>query len=203
MRLKTILIGLAVLLVVILGAATILVMSINFDQYKGLIAEQVKKSTGRELLIGGDFRLALSLTPKVTIDNVFLKNFPSGSRPEMVRLKRLEVQLLPLLSREIRVDRLVLDGADVLLETDKRGRGNWVLSSGSAATAAQTSETPEKAGATTLPEVRLVEIRNSVVSYRDGMTGTIRTFRIVILNAETKGGRIELDLAAPIGKAPF
>jgi hypothetical protein len=26
---------------------------------------------------------------------------------------------------EIRVDRLVLDGADALLETDRKDRGNW------------------------------------------------------------------------------
>ena len=87
----------------------------------------MKQATGCKLLIGGDFGLALSLTPTVTIDNVFLTNFPGGSRPEMVTLKRLQVQLqlLPLLSREIRVDRQVLDGADALLETDRKGRGNW------------------------------------------------------------------------------
>jgi uncharacterized protein involved in outer membrane biogenesis len=91
------------------------------------MGERVKQATGCELLIGGDFGLALSLTPTVTIDNVFLANFPGGSRPEMVTLKHLEMQLqlLPVLSREIRVDRQVLDGADVLLETDRKGRGNW------------------------------------------------------------------------------
>src|SRR5262245_55116524 len=107
MRLKTILIGLAVLLVVTLGGAVVLVMSIDFNQYKGLVAEQVKKATGRELSIAGDFKLALSLTPAVAVANVSLANFAGGSRPQMVTLKRLEVQmqLLPLLSRQIRVDR--------------------------------------------------------------------------------------------------
>lgn len=204
MRLKRILIGLAVLLVVILGGAIVLVMSIDFNQYKGLIAEQVKNATGRELTIAGDFKLAPSLTPAVAVDNVSLANFAGGSRPEMITLKRLEVQmqLLPLLSRQIKIDRLVLDGADILLETDKNGRGNWSLSSGGAAAPAQTSGTPEEASATSLPEVGVVEIRKSVVTYRDGATGTIRTFRIDKLNAETKSGRIELDLAALIGSAP-
>jgi uncharacterized protein involved in outer membrane biogenesis len=204
MRLKTILIGVAVLLAVIVGGAVILVMSIDFNQYKGLIAEQVKQATGRELTIAGDFKLSLSLAPAVAVNNVSLANFAGGSPAEMVTLKRLEVQLqlLPLLSREIRVDRLVLDGANVLLETDKNGRGNWELSSGSAAAPAQTSGALEKASATNLPEVGRVEIRNTVVTYRDGITGAIRTFRIDKLDAETKGGRIELDIAALIGKAP-
>ena len=34
------------------------------------------------------------------------------------------LQMLPLLWREIRVDRLVVDGTNALLETDKNGRGN-------------------------------------------------------------------------------
>ena len=97
MRLKTILIGLAVLLVVILGAATILVMSINFDQYKGLIAEQVKKATGRKLLIGGDFGLALSPTPTVTIDNVFPATFVEphrgGRRPMRATARSFPLKL--------------------------------------------------------------------------------------------------------------
>ena len=132
MRLRTILIGLVVLVVVIVAGAVILVMSIDFNQYKGLVAEQVKKATGRELTIAGDFKLAPSLTPAVAVDNVSLANVAGGSRPNMVTLKRLEVQLqlLPLLSRQVKVDRLVLDGADILLETDKNGRGNWVMSSG-------------------------------------------------------------------------
>ena len=103
MRLKTILMGLAVLLVVILGGAVVLVMSIDFNQYKGLIAEQVKRATGRELTIAGDFKLALSLTPALAVDNVSLANLPGASRPQMVTLKRLEVQmqLLPLLLRRL------------------------------------------------------------------------------------------------------
>src|SRR5690349_19702326 len=160
MRLRTILIGLAALVVVIAAGAVILVMSIDFNQYKGLVAEQVKKATGRELTIAGDFKLAPSLTPAVAVDNVSLANVAGGSRPDMVTLKRLEVQLqlLPLLSRQVKVDRLVLDGADILLETDKNGRGNWVLSSGGAAAPAQTPATPEQSGATPLPQVALVDI---------------------------------------------
>ena len=179
MRLRTIVIAVVVVLVALIATAVGILMSIDFNQYKGLIAEQVKNATGRELTIAGDFKLALSLTPALAVDNVSLANLPGASRPQMVTLKRLEVQmqLLPLLSRQIRVDRLVLDGADILLETDKKGRGNWVLSSGGAAPA-KTSGAPQKGSATALPQVGLVQIRDSMVTYRDGLAGTIRSFRI-------------------------
>ena len=60
-------------------------------------------------------------------------------------LKRLEVQmqLLPLLSRQVKIDLVVLRGADILLETDKTGHGNWVFShaeTGSAGPAAAAGE---------------------------------------------------------------
>jgi AsmA family protein len=203
MRLKTILIAVLVLLVVVVGGVVVLVMSIDFNQYKGLIAEQVKQATGRELAIGGDFKLALSLTPTVAVDNVSFANAPGGTRPQMVTLKRLEVQmqLLPLLSRQIKVNRLVLDGADILLETDAKGRGNWVFTTGE--TSSATSATTTSGGSMALPQVDLVQIRDSIVTYHDGVAGTTRSFRIDKLNSQAEGGRLKLDLAAVIGKAPI
>src|ERR1700761_6858736 len=48
----------------------------------------------------------------------------------MVRLDHVEAQigLLPLLWGEVRVDRVLVDGADILLEQDGQGRGNWEFS---------------------------------------------------------------------------
>jgi uncharacterized protein involved in outer membrane biogenesis len=203
MRLKHIAIGIVLLLVAIVGGAVALVMSIDFNQYKGLIAAQVEQATGRKLEIGGNFKLALSLTPSVAVDNLSFANAPGGSRPEMLMLKRLEVQmqLLPLLSRQIKVDRLVLDGADILLETDKSGRGNWVVGAGSTGSAPAAASSAGGPGM--LPQVDLVQIRNAVVTYRDGVAGTTRSFRIDKLDAAAKGGRIALDLAAMIGKTPI
>ena len=145
MRIKTILIAILVVLVVLLGGATIYVMSIDYNQYKGLIASEVERATGRKLTIDGKVALALSLTPTLTVKDLSLANLPGGSRPEMITLKRLEVQLqlLPLLSRQVKIDLVVLRGADILLETDKTGHGNWVFShaeTGSAGPAAASGE---------------------------------------------------------------
>src|SRR6516162_5111763 len=104
MRLRTILIALLVLVVVVLGGAAVFLMSFDFNQYKGLIARQVEQATGRTLTIKGNIALALSLTPTLVADDLSLANAPGGSRPEMVALKRLEVQLelLPLLSSHVK-----------------------------------------------------------------------------------------------------
>ena len=201
MRIKTILIAVLILLVLLPAGAIVYVMSIDYDQYKGLIASEVERATGRRLIIDGKVALALSLMPTLTVKDLSLANLPGGSRPQMILVKRLEVQmqLLPLLSRQVKIDLVVLRGADILLETDKTGHGNWVFShaeTGSAGPAAASGE------GSPLPEISLVKIRDSLVTYREGDTGMSRSLRIASLDATAKGGRIDLDLAALIGKAP-
>ena len=57
MRLSTILEALTILIVTVLVGAIIVVMNIDFNRYKDLIAEKVKEATGRTLLIYGDIKL--------------------------------------------------------------------------------------------------------------------------------------------------
>jgi AsmA family protein len=164
MRLKTILIDVIVLLVVILGGAVALVISIDFNQYRGLIAQQVKQATGRELTIAGDFRLALSLRPAVAIDGLSLASFPGGSRPQLVTLKRLElqVQLLPLLSHRINVDRLAL-AAPIFF---------WSPTGTAAATGSCPAAALPRPSATVLPRVGLVHIAGAAIgsAWETGVT---------------------------------
>src|SRR5262249_854783 len=85
-----------------------------------------------------------------------------------------------------------------LLETDKTGRANWVFGK------AATSGTPEESGrGMRLPQVGLVQIRNSLLTYHDGITGTTRSLRIDTLDAKSAGGRVDLELLARVGKAPI
>src|SRR5271154_387882 len=152
MRLRTIVIGVVVLFVALIATGVAILMAIDFNQYKGQIADAGKAATGRELTIAGNFKLGLSLTPSVSVDDVSFANAPGGSRPNMLTLKHLAVQmeLLPLLSRQIKVDSLVLNSADILLETDAKGQGNWVFGTPTAGGA--TSATATSAGTTPLPQ---------------------------------------------------
>jgi len=81
MRIKTILIAVLVLLVVLLGGATLYVLSIDYNQYKGLIASEVERATGRKLTINGKIELALSLTPTLTAKDLSLANLPAAPGP--------------------------------------------------------------------------------------------------------------------------
>ncbi|MEN8129816.1 MAG: AsmA family protein [Pseudomonadota bacterium] len=53
----------------LIGAVLVAVGFIDINQYKGLIAEQVKKATGRELVLEGDLELKVSLSPIVVVQS--------------------------------------------------------------------------------------------------------------------------------------
>ncbi|MGD9949777.1 MAG: AsmA family protein [Desulfobulbus sp.] len=117
---------LAVLIAVVIIGAIVAVKSINFDQFKELLTTQVKKSTGRVLSINGPVEMQLGLIPRVIVNDVSLSNPPGSSRPEMVKIKRfeMEVALRPLLNKQLMVNRLILDSPDILIETEAKGPGN-------------------------------------------------------------------------------
>lgn len=127
--LKVTLVAFAALVPLALVGVVVLITTTDVRQHVLLAATQLKAATGRELRIGG--RVELSLFPRLAIvaEDVSFANAPWGSRPAMAKAKRVEgsIALLPLLRREIEIVRLVLIEPDVLLETDAKGVGNWVL----------------------------------------------------------------------------
>src|SRR5215471_7868978 len=155
MRLKHVLFGLAGLVVVVVGGAVVAIYSVDFNQYRATVADQVKQATGRDLKIAGDLKVGISLTPTLAVDDVTFANASWGSRPAMATVKRFEaeMELLPLISGDIRVKRIVLKGADILLETDAKGLGNWAF--GQAGAAAQPATTAG-GGTSKLPVVNKI-----------------------------------------------
>ena len=204
MRLKTVLLVLAGLLVVLVVAAVVIVKSIDFNTYKPLIAEQAKAATGRELTIRGNLDLEIGFSPAVVVKDVSFANAPWGSRPEMVKLGRFEVEvaLLPLIFLQIQVKRLILIQPDILLETDAKGTGNWTF----AAPAAGPPPKQPSGEKTALPSVAVqkVRIEKGTLAYRDGKTKQTTTLALDRLDMEAKEitSPLTFDLAAAYnGKA--
>src|SRR5260221_11723466 len=160
---RILLIGMAAV-ALLLAAAIIYVMSIDFDGYRPLLAAQVKAATGHDIAIGGHLDLKLSLTPTLAVNDVRVANTPDFSRPDMATIARLEaeISLLPLLSRRLQIDRFLLTGADIALETDAQGRGNWRLD------APEAAATPAPPGRSLTLAVGAAAIPDSPPAYLDG-----------------------------------
>ncbi|MGH6661314.1 MAG: AsmA family protein, partial [Rhodospirillales bacterium] len=183
---KKIVSAVVVLAVAVVAAGIAIIKSLDFNEYRGLIADQVKAATGREMTIAGKLDVKISLTPALAVEGVTFANAPWGSRAQMATLKQLaaEVELLPLLSGDVRVKRLVLTGLDVLVETDAKGRGNWELEApGKKVEAAK----PATETAIKLPVVHAVGMKDIAVAYRDGRTGKTTALRLARLDVEEKG----------------
>ncbi|MEK0085305.1 AsmA family protein [Benzoatithermus flavus] len=194
MRLRTILllVLLAILAVPVIGALGL--WWLDESVYRRLIAERVEQATGRKLTIDGQLHLALALRPTLAVERVTLANPPWASRPVMAELKRLELQLdaLSLLSGRPEIDRIVLVRPTIHLEIGSDGSPNWWFAAKRSLPAAGSDGQPGAAGAA-FPTVHELVLKDGLVTYRDGRSGTEHTIRL------DRAQVLNLQPMAPIG----
>lgn len=199
--------GLCVLLV---AAALIVPSVIDWNDYKTEIAAEVRKATGRTLVISGDLEFTVLPAPHLRISGARLSNAPGATAAHMVSLKelRVSVALLALLQGDIEIGHVDLIDPVIELEKLPDGRMNWVFapesggSTGSAAganapkpaEAAKPATEQNKASlagrtdAASAFKLDALSIRNGTVVYRDTASGTLE--RIEGLTADVSAGSL-------------
>ncbi|MBT5570958.1 MAG: AsmA family protein [Alphaproteobacteria bacterium] len=138
---RKLLIGLGVLVVILVGAAFAGPLFIPTDSIKADIAAEVQKATGRTLSINGKLSFRVLPAPGVSVDDVALSNAAQGGETAMVRLEgaSVEVALLPLVSGNVQIKRIVLRKPSILLEQYADGTNNWTFAPQPAAAGVATS----------------------------------------------------------------
>lgn len=193
-------IGVVVVVAAVVAAAAML-MSIDANQYKGVIVAKVQEATGRDLVIDGDLEMVIGLTPSVRAQGVRFGNAEWGSDPHMLAVETFEAQvaLLPALRGDLQVKRLVLDGAAIFLETDVKGRGNWdVLPKESGSAAASGGE------ALRLPSLEEVRIENArLVLKEDGNVLTTLAVERLDLSSDGYDAPLTVALTGAYNAVPF
>lgn len=176
MRLRMVLLGVLGAVVLAVAGLGVALATLDFGRFAGPVAAQVERVTGRALAFEGAVSLTLWPNPSLSLRDVGFANAPGGSRPQMLRIGRLEaeLELWPLLvQRRLHIVRLVARDADLLLERDAEGRGNWELG-GAAEAAAPAAPAPAPAvrsGASGLPMVDTLELANVALGWRDARVG--------------------------------
>ncbi|HEH9417048.1 TPA: AsmA family protein [Aeromonas sobria] len=141
-----IVLGVVVAAVVAMAA---LVSLIDPNQFKPQLAEQVRNSTGRELVMTGaiDWRFWPSLG--LSLEQVALRNPAGFAEPDLVRFEQGEasVALLPLLSHRLEIGKVTLSGAHLFIQTKADGSSNLsgLIKDAAASTATATSEPAQPA----------------------------------------------------------
>ena len=185
--------------VVLVGAGAVLIARFDPNTYKPEIVQAVKQATGRDLTLTGKIALKPSLWPTVRIDDAAFSNPPGFSRPQMATIQGLEVQLslLPLLSRRIEIDRLILIRPDILLETNAGGHPNWQMTPEVVASAPAEPKTPAQSEkAKTSVSFDTIQIQNGTLAYRDDATGKVTTLGLPKLEAKSASPDSPLHVSA-------
>ncbi len=197
---KKLLIGFGVIVLLLIVAVIVVPMLIPLERYKSEIQAQAKSATGRDLRIDGDISLSLLPTIAVSVENVGFANAPGASTPEMATIDRLDValQILPLISGEVAIDRFILDKPVITLEVDKNGRPNWQFDTAAAAPAPSGGDGGGTGGGAdtgaALKELRLGDVRlvDGTLTYIDHRSGQ-----------EVKVSEVNMELSLPSLSSPF
>jgi AsmA protein len=117
---------LGILVLVVLGLAA-LVVFVDPNEYRPLIARKVQEATGRTMEIPGE--LSWSFYPRIGVQTgkLVLGNAPGfEDKPFAVMEKaKVYVALLPLFKGRIQVATVVLQGLELNLARNAQGRTNW------------------------------------------------------------------------------
>jgi AsmA protein len=195
--------GLLVLLIVVVAIVT---ATFDPNQYKPQITALVKKETGRTLTMDGPIRLSVFPRIGAHVEKVALSGPQGQGGFARVDDARVAVALLPLLSKQVIVDKVVLSGLAVDLVRHKDGRTNFDDLLGKAAKPEEKpAPKPAAPGAPLAIDVGGIELKGATIGWRDEGDGT--DVRLSKVDLET--GRIasgvpgKLKLAANIdGKQP-
>lgn len=179
-------------LVIVLGVAA-LVMFVNPNQFKPMLAEQVKNQTGLDLEISGDISWQFFPSVGLELGQTSLKNPQGFQNPNLFSVSQVgvSVAVMPLLDKTLEIGSITLDGAQVHLETLKDGRSNLdsltaAPQTEAAAEPTTTSDAPadSTASATDGWQISLsgVTVSNALLEMSNAQTGTFTKLYDVGLN---------------------
>ena len=125
--LKWLFLILTVLILVVGVAAYVFLQNFDLNKYKGMTEKIVYEQTGRKLSIAGNADLGVSLIPTVVLNDISFANPEWAKNQQMATVKTLELKiaLLPLISKQVIIDKVILKSPQIWLETSKDGKNSW------------------------------------------------------------------------------
>lgn len=124
---KFIFVVLGVIVLLLVSGLIIVSITVNPNVFKPKITNLVKKHTGRDLKIDGDLGLSIFPNIELTVGKASLSNIKGfGEKPFLqINDAELGVELIPLLRKELKIQKVTLDGLRLNLSVKKNGKTNW------------------------------------------------------------------------------
>ncbi len=186
---KKLLIAIGLIIVLFVVALVAIPLFIDPNDYKDSIVEQVKKHTGRDLIIKGDLKMSKFPALGVDIGEIELGNAPGFGDQPMLKSGRasVSVKLLPLLKKDLQVSTLTLRDVYIYLARDKSGKTNWddLLALGGEKQEKQDTDTSKLAALA----IGGIDLENANLVWDDQQQG--KKYLIKSLNLKT--GKLQLS----------
>src|SRR5215471_11495647 len=167
---RRIAIALGALIVLLVIAAAVLVATFDANRYKGLAIDWMKTERQRTLVIDGP--IELSVFPRLAIKVSKVRLSEHARKDEFLALDEaaLAVEVLPLLSKQVVVDRVNARGVRAVYARDAKGARNIddLVGSGGRAAASTPSPPPSGGGAVRF-DVSAVKLDDVQLRVRDVM----------------------------------
>ena len=144
----------------------------DLSRYQAKLTDQIRKVTGRELAARVPLSIKLGSEPAMVAEGVTLSNAPWGTRPDLARVQRLTLYLDPfsLLLGEIKIGRVVLEGADILVERNDVGDANLEMLPPPDGSGPHPGENRSLRIRTApiFPWINLIDVKDSVLTISEG-----------------------------------
>ena len=144
---------------------------IPIDSYKGLLINEVKKATGRDLVIDGSIKLTFLPKPTVTLGKLKISSMPEAQESILLDIEDASASLsiASLLVGKIVISNVELNKPIIKLETLKNGRGTWGFDKITNSSEVFKEPDKEREVGTKLPfYVEKIKIKNGQIEYRKG-----------------------------------
>ncbi|RUM94638.1 MAG: hypothetical protein DSZ28_02120, partial [Thiothrix sp.] len=197
--LKWTLLVLLILIFLVIAGVGIAVATLDPNDYKEQITEQVKKATGRELTLEGDISWSLFPWLGLNLGKASLANPEGFGDQPFAALEEVDIHvaIMPLIKKQVQAKKVLISGVSVNLQKNADGKDNWSdLASGAEQEEPAVEEAPD--GDSAVPDIDIqvngFEVVNARLSYIDKQAGT--SLRVDPLNLKT--GQIALDTPVPL-----
>ncbi len=181
------------LLIILLAAALLIPLFIDPNEHKETIISEVKEATGRDLTIRGDIELSIFPWLGLDLGSIQLSNAIGFGEKPFIALNQaqIRIKLLPLLSKQLVVDTIVVDGLRLNLSKNSEGISNWddIIQRGSTSKPSDTKEeqqtTIRQPGDAPILAIEGITISNANLLWDDQSTG--QRYEIKGVNLQSGG----------------
>jgi uncharacterized protein involved in outer membrane biogenesis len=186
---RRVVIGILVVLGILIAVPVVAFFTLDPNWLKPRIEAMASEALGRKVEIRGPLELQRGWTLRFAANDVHVENAPWGEADELMSAQRVEasVDLWQLLThRQIAIPDVALTGADMNLERNEKGEGNWTLG------AAKEAADPENRAE--IPYIGQAAIRDSKFSFKDLASGYQVASEIREATTKTTGMEDPVDL---------